>query len=196
MAQTLKTKKPFSLGGAFFNRLGKLIVRTVRKDASMGIMQNEMRNLRYKSKRYVQYKKNSMRRIRAGGKLNKKTNRFNNTKNLTRLKFNKGSQSFSSGNRKLKGYEGISTNTETNFVNLHLTSSMMKDYDVTRYDAKSVEIGWSSDLEAKKVEGNKKRGYDITGLNSANISMIEKYISDELDRKGIEWSKEDIVIKI
>lgn len=196
MAQRVSTKKPFFLGDTFFNQLGKLIVRTVRKDAIRGIMQNGFSNLKYKSKKYVQYKMNSMRRIRSGGKLNKNTNRLNNTKNSTKLKFNKRTKTFSSGNRKLKGFEGISTNTETAFVNLHLTSNMMKDYDVVKYDAKSVEIGWSSDKEAQKVKGNKARGYDVTGLNDYNLAMVTKHISDALDRKGIEWSKEDIVIKI
>jgi hypothetical protein len=192
----LKTEKLFDFDEGFWRRTGARIVRRVRADLIKGKMQDNSSNHRYRSEQYKKYKANSMRRVSAGGKINKATGRIVGAKKLTRISISKKTGRVTNRNRKLKGFEGVSTNTETKFVNLHLTNSMMKDYDVTGVGKFYVEIGFSQERQALKALGNLKKGYDMTGLSEENKGFVKSLISAELDRLGYKYSAGEIKIVI
>jgi hypothetical protein len=93
--------------------------------------------------------------------------------------------------KKLKGFVGQSTDTQTSFVNMKLTgqtlrgmrASSKKDTAVITYDRGEI------------VLGNRSRGYDIYDLTEANKNLVMRDVEKLFERNIKKLSKKNIIIK-
>ncbi len=93
---------------------------------------------------------------------------------------------------KLKAYKGRSTDTNTSFVNMHLTKDTLRgmrasgntDTAIITYDRGEI------------VLGNQKRGYDIYDLSNKNKKFItERFGKELLDRNIKKYVSKTTTIK-
>ena len=93
--------------------------------------------------------------------------------------------------KKLKGFQGQSTDTQTSFVNMRLTgktlrgmrASSARDTAIITYDRGQV------------VLGNQKRGYDIYDLTESNKTLVMRDVEKLFERNIKKLSRHDIIIK-
>jgi hypothetical protein len=152
--------------------VGEKLARKVRTDAFNGIFQNETKNQSYKSSQYAKYKANSMQ------------------------KFGRGKAKVGAG-EKLKGFYAKSTNTESSFVNLHLTNKMMQSLSANQTKTTNNKLVISFEPEeTMKVIGNRDKGYDVTTLNNENQEIVLSDIVRLLDKNIQEWARTKVTIRV
>lgn len=182
----------------FWLKLGGLVPKWVKDDALKGLMQNNGHDYHYRSKEYMRYKANNMRRFTKGegktfsdkeGFFFGKTF-FNNKKAKTSKK-----TGFTTGDR-LKAYKGISIeSTDISKVNMTLTGRTINSLHPKTSDDVSVTMAFSP-AYGGIVLGNKQRGYDVTGLNNENLKKVRNLILQQLDNNAKKELGKKIVINI
>ena len=152
----------------FWEKVGGLIPAWVYADCKIGLMQNNGKNYHYKSEQYKKYKANGMKRLTTG-----KT---------------KGGR--------LSSLKGISIDsTNTSFVDMILTGRTVKSLKPKTSDEVSVTMAYPPD-KAGIVLGNKRRGYNIVGLNKQNIKKVRQLIVKQLDDNQKAMLGKKLVINI
>lgn len=150
--------------------IGQLAAQYTREDARKGIFQNDKKRLKYKSKSYVRYKKNDMR------------------------KFGRGKSKKGAGER-LKGYENISISSKrTNYVNLTLTGNLLNNMFATPSDDKVIVSFQPAD--AGKVLGAEDNDRQILGLRKKNIQRLEDYIVNSIDENFKKLKRLSLTISL
>ena len=182
----------------FWLKIGGLVPQWVKADALDGVMQNEVYNYRYKSKDYIRYKANQMRRFTKGeGKTFSDKEGYFFGKTYFQNKKAKLSKKtgFTTGDR-LKAYKGISIeSTDVSKVNMTLTGRTINSLHPKTSDDVSVTMAFAP-AYGGIVLGNKQRGYDVTGLNNRNKTKVRELILQQLDDNAKKEIKGKIVINI
>ena len=194
MAKLAISNKIVRFTPKFWLKIGGLVPQWVKADSLLGKMQNDMQNFAYKSKEYVKYKANQMRRLTKGSALSssikgKKDLYFNNPKS------GKNKKGLSTGDR-LKAYNGISIeSTDVSKVNMTLTGRTINSLHPKTSDDVSVTMAFAP-AYGGIVLGNKQRGYDVTGLNKENLQKVRNLILAQLDNNAKKELGKKIVINI
>lgn len=182
----------------FWLKVGGLVPKWVKDDALKGIMQNNGHNYHYRSKEYMRYKANSMRRFTKGeGKTFSDKEGFFFGKTFFDNKKAKTSKKtgFTTGDR-LKAYKGISIeSTDVSKVNMTLTGRTINSLHPKTSDDVSVTMAFAP-AYGGIVLGNKQRGYDVTGLNNENLKKVRNLILQQLDNNAKKELGKKIVINI
>lgn len=135
--------------------------RLIDDDAKNGIMQNG-NTYGYKSKTYMKYKANDMRR-------------FTNNKSNNKSKVKKKKQSV---NPRLKAYKGLTIESnETSFVNMTVTGRALKGLHVSSATTNNAVLSYKQ-RDVMKVIGNKNRGYDILDIRTENMEKLKELVID------------------
>jgi hypothetical protein len=165
------------------NTIGEAVKVFVRSDLSKGIMQDGTSGHQYRSKQYMRYKANAMRRFT-------RTTKTQARKKIKGFASNIKTKSELKRGGKLTRESGLkygSVNTDVTKVNLMLTYEMIKSivYKVhgETPNGNSITIGYAPE-QAGKVIGNMNRGYNATGLRNENIDKVaakfKKSVEDSL----------------
>lgn len=182
----------------FWLKLGGLVPKWVKDDALKGIMQNNGHDYHYRSKEYMKYKANNMRRFTKGeGKtFSDKEGFFFGKTFFDNKKAKTGKKTgFTTGDR-LKAYKGISIeSTDVSKVNMTLTGRTINSLHPKTSDDVSVTMAFAP-AYGGIVLGNKQRGYDITGLNNENLKKVRNLILQQLDNNAKKELGKKIVINI
>jgi hypothetical protein len=97
-------------------------------------------------------------------------------KNYAKYKRN-GMRRFTDG-KKLKGYGGRSTNTETRVVNMKLTGDTFRG--MTPRGKPSAALIYYLPEHADLILANQGRGYDIYNLHTKNLEFIKNRFGEEI----------------
>lgn len=192
MARRLNLHKAVKFGSQFLLRIGNLIKLKIREDALNGVFQNNTANHAYRSKQYMKYKQNNMRRL--GYDLTIKDVRKTlghekviiSTYNFGRGDIVAGNRMTKKGrkieNKKLKGYDNRSVNTDISKVNMTLTGDTHKGMKVTKHSENVIEISWASQ-DYGKIKGNEMLGRVLVGLNDKNEELVVKEFLKEMTKQ-------------
>ena len=141
----------------------------ISQDAQKGQFQNEKKDIKYSTKgkpySYADYKANGMRTF------------------------------VRDAGRKLKGFEGRSTNKNSKSVDAKLTGETLRR--ITTKPGAGSNIGKLVFERGEIVLGLRgEKGADIYDLRDANKTKIAKIIEQDLARKADKWMAEDKTIRI
>lgn len=171
-------------------KIGNAMVLKANEDALDGIMQDGQKNLIYRSKQYIRYKANAMRRFTKNVTMKTKETQYGSglfkvtrkagRKKLSPVAMNISTKSNLTNGGKLKGYEGRSINTDVSKVNLHLTGDMFRSLKVVTAAVNHCRVSFGQE-EAGKVIGNKNHGYNAVGLNEENKQIVKQMIIMQLE---------------
>lgn len=90
------------------------------------------------------------------------------------------------------GKKGVSTDTQTNFVNMRLTGDTLN-----RIKGVGTKNGFAITYDnGEIVEGNAKRGYDLYGLSNKNMSFLATHLENEIERKVRLYEAQDQTLNI
>lgn len=154
------------LGSKFWKELGGKIPFWVKEDALKGLMQDNKRNLRYRSRQYVKYK----------------ANRFERFTNRTGTK-----------GTKIKAYRGMPIESnQTSFVDLTASGKMLNSLKPKNSGEDWVIMAFSPD-QAGKVIGNKRYGYNVVGLNDKNKLKVKAAMITEMKKRQLELPKKLVI---
>lgn len=99
-------------------------------------------------------------------------------------------------NKRLKNYYATSiSSTDTSKVNMTLTGQTLKGLKVRTIENNGVTLGYEP-ADAKKIIGNRVHGYDIVGLNSANIDKVKDELVKGFSEEFKKLMKDKIVIEV
>ena len=165
----MKAHQIMDLGDSSRKMAGELAKNFIISDANKGKFQNGKSGIRYSTKgrpySYADYKKNNMRTFVVDA------------------------------GRKLKGFEGVSTDTQTSFVNANLTSETLD-----RITSKSKTGNTLFELNYERGEvvlGLKaKKKADIYDLSDENKTRVVNILMKEVARKADKYMAKDIKITI
>jgi len=91
-----------------------------------------------------------------------------------------------------KKKKGVSADTQTNFVNMHLTGDTLN-----RIKSKATDKGFAITFDnGEIVLGNAKRGYDLYGLSNKNMAFLARTFEDEIQRKINLFEIDDEIINL
>lgn len=169
--------------------------RLIDDDAKNGIMQNG-NTYGYKSKTYMKYKANDMRRFTNNKSNNKSktkkekqsvnsqvgtndkqkpTSNKSKNKSNNKSKVKKKKQSV---NPRLKAYKGLTIESnETSFVNMTVTGRALKGLHVSSATTNNAVLSYKQ-RDVMKVIGNKNRGYDILDIRTENMEKLKELVID------------------
>ena len=162
------------------SKLAQDAIDKITLDASKGQFQNGKSGLKYSDE---------------GAGVGFRTFKKGNKKwvaNIDSYKNRKAAGMKYSNGQRVKGYENQSTNTQTSFVDMHLTKRTLRsmrasgktDTAIITYDRGEI------------VLGNAKRGYDIYDLSNKNKEFIAKRFGKELlDRNIKKYVSKTTIIK-
>lgn len=90
------------------------------------------------------------------------------------------------------GKKGVSTDTQTGFVNMRLTGDTLG-----RIKGVGTKNGFAITYNnGEIVEGNAKRGYDLYGLSNKNMSYLATHLENEIERKVRLYEAQDQTLNI
>jgi hypothetical protein len=90
------------------------------------------------------------------------------------------------------GKKGVSTDTQTSFVNMRLTGDTLN-----RIKGVGTKNGFAiTYANGEIVEGNAKRGYDLYGLSDKNMSYLATHLENEIQRKILIYEAQDETINL
>ena len=164
--------KPFAI------QLSRKIKKWVLLDMRKGILQGAQDT--YKSKQYVKYKNNYMKRF-------------------TTRTYKKGTKHISPGTIKRKGtkvlpYEGVSIKSNwTKSVNMMLTGQLIAGLKYLKSDKVSLWMTYNPN-DGDKIKNNEAMFRNVRGLNSKNIRKVKKAIIKEFNEN--KKKLKDIVISV
>lgn len=197
MSKLAISNKVMRLTPNFWMKLGGLVPKWVKDDALKGLMQNGAQNLHYKSREYIKYKANQMRRFTKGqGKtFSDKEGFFFGQTYFKNKKAGINKKGIGTGDR-LKEYKGIPIqSTDVSKINMTLTGRTIDSLHPKTSDDTGVLMAFSP-AYGGIVIGNRQRGYDITGLNEQNKKKVHDLIVAQLDENLRKEIKGKIVIEI
>ncbi len=150
----------------FAKELAVKIKKWVWADMRRGILQGNQDV--YKSKEYVKYKNDYMRR---------RTDRGGKTKGT-----------------KISPYQGVSIKSNwTKSVNMLLTGQLISGLEYLKSDRVSLWMAYQ-DKDSDKIEGNEDLGRTIRGLNAKNIKKVKRAMIKEFNEN--KRKLKDIVIRV
>lgn len=178
-------------------------VQWMRADFKIGKMQNGKSGLNYYSDQYKRYKANSMKQLKYGRSIyNPETGQLMRGKKLKvkteTHKFGnvKVSSSKKLGAQRLWGSYGKSIeSTQTAFVDMTLSGDLKKGLKVKSVTATGGIIGYEPE-DAKKLEGNRRYGREVVGLNEDNQEKLKKEIIEVFKKNAQTILAKDIKIQI
>ena len=186
------------LAPKFWRELGGKIAKWVRSDFEAGLFQNNMQGDHYRSRQYMKYKANDMRRftVGEGQTFSDKEGYFFGETHFRSKKAGYSKKKQMGTGKRLKAYYGRTiASRETGFVNMILTGRLMKGLKPRKWDNYSVTMGYES-VDAGKILGGQKYSREVMGLNTENRDLVKQEIIKEFDRNQIEWGNEPINIYI
>lgn len=151
----------FNFGKAFWQKIGVRAAALIRDDASNGIMQDNQRDIPYKSKQYMDYKSRFMR----AKTLNRKIKPYNGVSVIN--------NDVSKVNMTLTGE----------------MFNRLEESPKAWSDDTGVTISYNEELDGGKVKGNQDLGREIVALRPENQEIIFDEILAQLDeniRKNFE----------
>ena len=165
----MKAQEIMKLGDSSRKMAGEGANSFIIADANKGNFKNEKSGIRYstrgKSYTYADYKKNNMRTF------------------------------VRDAGRKLKGFEGVSTDTQTGFVNAKLTGETLR-----RITSKSKTKNTLFELNFERGEVvlglKKQKNADIYDLSDKNKTRVVNILMKEVARKADKYMAKDIKITI
>ena len=166
----MKAHQIMDLGDSSRKMAGEAAKSFIIADADKGKFQNGKSGIRYgpyktKSYTYADYKKNNMRTF------------------------------VRDAGRKLKGFEGVSTDTQTGFVNAKLTGETLR-----RITSKSKTKNTLFELNYERGEVvlglKEEKGADLYDLSDENKTKVVNILMKEVARKANKYMAEDIKINI
>ena len=160
-------------------------VQQIRADMKLGIMQDGKTNLQYLSAQYKKYKANKMKQLKYGrGLYDPETN------TIMRGKAKK------KGQPRLWNYYGKAIeSTNTAYVDMTLTGDLKKGLKVKSVNESGGMIGYEPE-DAKKLQGNRRYGREIVGLNEANKDKLKDEIVDIFKKNAVTILSKDINITV
>lgn len=198
MAKLAISNKIVRFTPKFWLKIGGLVPQWVKADALLGKMQNNGHDYHYKSKDYMRYKANNMKRLTKGeGKTFSDKEGYFFGKTYFQNKKAKISKKtgFTTGDR-LKAYKGISIESaDVSKVNMTLTGRTINSLHPKTSDDVSVTMAFAP-AYGSIVLGNKQRGYDVTGLNKENLQKVRNLILQQLDNNAKKELGKKIIINI
>ena len=168
-----------------WKRLLQLCVQWIRADMKLGIMQDGKTNLQYLSGQYKKYKENRMKQLKYGRGL-----------------YNPETGAIMRGNVKKKGrprlwnyYGKAIESTNIAYVDMTLTGDLKKGLKVKSVNESGGMIGYEPE-DAKKLQGNRRYGREIVGLNEANKDKLKDEIVDIFKKNAVTILSKDINITV
>tara|TARA_Y100000310_G_C20580000_1_gene762492 strand:+ start:809 stop:1318 length:510 start_codon:yes stop_codon:yes gene_type:complete len=166
----MRAQDILKLGAGSRKKAGELAKNFIISDANKGKFQNGKSGIRYgpyktKSYTYADYKKNNMRTF------------------------------VIDAGRKLKGFEAVKSDTQTNFVNANLTGETL---DRITSKAKTGNTLFELNYErGEVVMGLKaKKKADLYDLSDENKTRVVNILMKEVARKADKYMAEDVKINI
>ena len=164
----------------FWKRIGGKIPGWVFKDSQKGLMQNNRQKLPL-SKGYKKYKDHDMRR-------------FSDNKRLgTARKLKDGTTR--TYKRKKFPLTGSLQSIGVPYVTMLLTGKTIRGLRQKKADKNGVTMKFQRE-DTPKIIGNRRRGYDIVGLNTPNRRLIKVEIIKEFKKNKQKFLKKDIVVNV
>ena len=165
----MKAQEIMKLGASSRKMAGEAAKSFIIADADKGKFQNGKSGIRYSTKgspySYADYKKNNMRTFVVDA------------------------------GRKLKGFEGVSSDTQTGFVNAKLTGETLR-----RITSKSKTSNTLFELNYERGEVvlglKEEKGADLYDLSDENKTKVVNILMKEVARKANKYMAEDIKINI
>ena len=166
----MKAHQIMDLGANSRKMAGELAKSFIISDANKGKFQNGKSGIRYgpyktKSYTYADYKKNNMRTF------------------------------VRDAGRKLKGFEGLSTDPQTNFVNANLTGETL-DRITSKAKTKNTLFELNYERGEVVLGLKKQKNADIYDLSDENKTRVVNILMKEVARKANKYMAEDIKINI
>ena len=160
-------------------------VQNIRDNFKEGKMQDGKSGLQYKSEQYKKYKANAMKR------LTKTKVKKESTTGIEYL----GRKKSKSGKRLSGFYAKAIESTQTAFVDMTLSGDLKKGLKVKSVTAQGGIIGYEPE-DAKKIEGNRRYGREVVGLNEENQEKLKKEIVEIFRKNAQTILAKDIKIQI
>lgn len=140
-------------------------VQNMRANFKEGKMQDGQSGLQYKSEQYKKYKANAMKRFTKTKVKKEKT---------TGIEY-LGRKKSKSGKRLSGSYAKAIESTQTAFVDMTLSGDLKRGLKVKSVSATGGVIGYEPE-DAMKIEGNRRYGREVVGLNEANQEKLKQEI--------------------
>ena len=153
------------LGKQWWGGLSGFISKWVYQDATVGLFQGkfDIQKQMYRSEQYVKYKANEMRYFGRGKEKKGKGEKIRN---------------------KYVDYKSVSTNTQTQFVNMMLTERTINSLAMEDSDDTGVTMAYKPE-HTGKILGGKKWGRNLVGLNDKNVRLVKvQMIKEYKDKLG------------
>lgn len=189
------------------NKIAVKTIQNVQEDFKNGIFQNNQSGLKYFSKTYMKYKANQMRRFTKGdGKVftdkegyffgktyfrNKKAKKW---KTITGEHGGTRTMLVHQGKRLSGFYAKTIESTNTAYVDMTLTGQLKKGLKLKQYINGSWLFGYDP-KDADKIEGNRKYGREVVGLNDKNQEDFKNMLLASFN-ENIRTKLKDITIKV
>lgn len=170
----LNLTKVVKFSQTFLLKIGNMIKLRIREDALNGVFQNNTSGHAYRSKQYVKYKLNGMRRFTKNTKIGFKKAKQVASDIQTRTPIREGA--------KLKGMGNRSVNTDVSKVNMTLTGDTHKGMKVTKHSENIIEVSWNAN-DYGKIKGNEMLGRVLVGLNDKNEELVVKEFLKEMTKQ-------------
>jgi hypothetical protein len=196
--QKLISDKVVRFKPEFWLKLGGLIPKWIKDDALMGKMQNNGQGYHYRSKSYMKYKANAMRRFTKGqGKtFSDKEGFFYGQTYFKNKKAGINKKTGHTTGSRLSGYETVPIqSTDVSKVNMVLTGRTLDSLHPKTSDDTSVTMAFGVG-KGGIVLGNKQRGYNVIGLSNDNKKKVRNLILAQLDNNLKKEIGKTIVINI
>lgn len=166
----------FKIPSNIMLKAGQLAISLMRKSLYDGILADGSTK-HYRSRQYMKYKANAMRRFTKDVKFKTKETQFGS--GLFDVK-SKGEIKKTAKGGKLSGFGTRSINTDVSKVNLTLTGDMVKSLQAVNAQINRVHITFGSE-QAQKVLGNIKHGYNPVGLNDKDTQQVKNMLVAHLN---------------
>ena len=160
-------------------------VQWIRADFKTGKMQDGQSGLQYKSEQYKKYKANAMKRFTKTKVKKEKT---------TGIEY-LGMKKSKSGKRLGNYYAKAIESTQTAFVDMTLSGDLKRGLKVKSVSATGGIIGYEPE-DAKKLEGNRRYGREVVGLNEENQEKLKKELVAILNKNAQTILSKDIKVLI
>lgn len=181
MAAISTPEKIPQLSRKFWKRIGEKIPGWLFKDCQKGLMQNntQKHNL---SEQYKKYKDHDMKR-------------FSDNKRLGAPRTLKDGTVKTYKDREFPLIGRSLFTIGKSFVTMLLTGDTVKGLGIKKVNKNGVTMKFQL-ADTPKILGNRKRGYDIVGLNKKNRRLVKVEIIKEFKKNKVKFLKKNIVINV
>ncbi|OGU83148.1 MAG: hypothetical protein A2W11_13105 [Ignavibacteria bacterium RBG_16_35_7] len=174
-----------------WSRMLKLCIQWIQADFKVGKMQDGKSNLQYLSEQYKKYKASGMRRLTKSGK----AKAFDPSGDYRGNRLY-GKRKATAKGRRVSGFYAKSIeSTNTAFVDMTLTGNLKKGLHVKAVTEQGGTIGYEPS-DAKKLEGNRRYGREVVGLNEENQEKLKKEIIEIFQKNAQTILVKDVKIQI